>query len=377
MKIGIVTQSFFPVRGGVSQNVFHSADELQRRGHDVTVITARFTPFDHEHDQGLRVRRIGYNVSLPVNGTNVCVTVGRDLRGQVAALEHRYGFDLVNIHLPYEPFLPLAAMRALHCPIVGTFHSNTATGRNTVFDVARNFWKPVFARLNGRIAVSEQARRFINQYFPGDYRIIPNGVDTKRFSPTIAPIPSLPRHDGPTVIMIGRLTPRKGVSYIIKAWPQVMAQVPNARLVIVGGGFLQRRYQLEVAPSVRESVKFTGYASEHELPQYYAAADICCFPSTGAESFGIVLIEAMASGKPIVASDIPGYNRVLTNDKEGVLVAPRDPQGLAQALVGLLQDPERQKRYHTTGLATAQQYSWTKIVDQLEAYYQEILGQTK
>lgn len=374
MKIGIITQSFFPVRGGVSQNVYHSAHELQQRGHDVTVITARFTAFDHEHDHGLRVRRIGFNVSLPVNGTNVCITVGRNLGQQVTALEHRYGFDIAHVHLPYEPFLPLAAMRTLRCPIVGTFHSNTATGRNMVFDVAHGLWKKTFDRLDGRIAVSEQARRFINQYFPAEYEVIPNGVDTSRFSPQVKPIESLPRHDGPTVVMIGRLTPRKGVSYLIHAWPTVVKTIPNARLVIVGGGFLQRRYQAQVDPAVRQTVRFTGYATEGELPRYYAAADVCCFPSTGAESFGIVLIEAMASGKPLVASDIPGYNRVLTNDKEGILVPPRDPKAIADALIGLLGDHARQKRFTEAGLVTSQQYSWPRVVDRLEMYYAKVLA---
>lgn len=373
MKIGIVTQSFFPVRGGVSQNVFHTANELQRRGHSVTVITARFTAFDHEHDHGLTVARLGVNVNLPVNGTNVCVTVGRRLGQQLERLEHRHRFDLVHIHSPHEPFLPLAALRHFRCATVGTFHSNTATGRNFLFDHFGSLWRPLLRHLGGRIAVSEQARRFINQYFPAAYRVIPNGVDQSRFNPAVKPLTKLVGKPGPVVVFIGRLTPRKGINYLLQAWPMVIAQVPTARLVIVGGGYRQRWYEAQVPPVARSSVQFTGYASEAELPRYFASADVCCFPSTGAESFGIVLLEAMASAKPIVATDIPGYNRVLTSDQEGVLVPPRDVPALAKALFPLLADQSRQRRYGQVGLKTAARYSWPNIVDQIESFYREIL----
>ncbi|MFC1662736.1 glycosyltransferase family 4 protein [Patescibacteria group bacterium] len=377
MKIGIVTQSFFPVRGGVSQHVYHTANELKNRGHQVTVITANYTPFDSEHDHGLDVIRLGLNVTIPANGSYAHFTVGRHLRRKLQLIQKNKQFDIVHIHTPLDPILPLLATKTFTCPKVGTYHTSTATGHNIIYDYFSRLWRNSHKKIDGNIVVSKNAREFINQYFPGDYHIIPNGVDNKRFNPTNQPLPGIRQNNDPLIVSIGRLSPRKGIRYIVAAMPHVIDKIPRARLVVVGGGFLKTYYQNMVLPRLKDRVRFTGYATESELPQYYAAADICVFPSTGAESFGIVLIEAMAAGKPVIASNIPGYNAVVSHDRDGFLTQPRNPKALAQALVDLLNDKERQRRYINQGLKTAEKFSWENVVDMLEKLYREIISAKK
>ncbi|MFH0952072.1 MAG: glycosyltransferase family 4 protein [Patescibacteria group bacterium] len=377
MNIGIVTQSFFPVRGGVSQHVFHTADELRRRGHQVTVITTNFTPFDHEHDHDLDVVRLGFNVTVPSNGSYSHFTVVSRLEKRLRQIEKDRQFDIVHIHCPLDPILPYNAAKTFSCPKVGTFHASTANERSFWYDYFSWYWRPNFKRLDTLLAVSSRARQFANKYFPGDYKIIPNGVDIKRFTADGEPQPGVRQGNDPVIMCIGRLSPRKGIRYFISAMPYIVKEIPNAQLVVVGGGFLMSYYKGFILPSVRQNIRFTGYATEAELPRYYSAADICCFPSTGAESFGIVLIEAMASGKPVIASAIPGYDGVVTHEHDGFLVPPKQPKLLARAIIDLIKDPDRQKRYIAEGLKTAEQYSWDRVVDQLEEAYQQTIEKKK
>jgi len=209
------------------------------------------------------------------------------------------------------------------------------------------------------------------KYFPGDYRIIPNGVDIDRFHPDIPPLEEF--SDGrPNILFVGRFDPRKGLKYLLQAFPYILSRIPEARLIIVGRGVLKSLYKYYADSKVREAIHFAGYISPEMLPQYYATADVFVSPAIGQESFGIILLEAMASKKPIVASNIPGYRLVLTPNQDSLLVPPKNPQRLAACIIKLLKDPKLRETLGENGRKKALQYSWNRIARQIDSYYYEV-----
>jgi phosphatidylinositol alpha-mannosyltransferase len=182
-------------------------------------------------------------------------------------------------------------------------------------------------------------------------------------------------YDGtPRILFVGRFNePRKGFKYLLRAMPLIHQQFPDARLLVVGGAKPEQFEGLMDRYGVR-NVDFVGLASPEELPRYYASCDLFCAPSTSGESFGIVLLEAMASGRPVVAGDIPGYRSVMTNGKEGLLVAPKNPQSLALGIVRLLSDTALRERLSAAGRATANRYDWPEIAHRVLAVYERAIG---
>lgn len=384
MKIAIVSQPYYPIPGGVTEHVWHLGKELERRGHAITVITGGGLPDDH---RGLRVLTIGKQVPVMLNGANVHVTLGWRMRTKLRSIEKREHFDLVHIHSPLDPFLPLAASQSMHAPKVGTYH--TYRERSPLFDLFPGYFGNALHKLSAHIAVSKSAASFVQKYYPDTaFHIIPNGIDTKRFTPTperrerksavwgfttdAQPFPQF--RDGTfTLLFVGRIDPRKGARYLFAALPLIAKQLPSFRLLVVGSGWMRNVYDKFILPELLHSVHFTGYVSPEELPRYYRSADVYCSPATGGESFGIVLLEAMASGLPIVASDIEGYHDVVENGKEGLLVPPKSPRHIAEAIVRLARNHEERSRIAAAGREKALQYDWKKVTDQVEEVYGEVL----
>ena len=177
------------------------------------------------------------------------------------------------------------------------------------------------------------------------------------------------------MLFVGRLEKRKGLKFLLRAWPMVLERQPNARLVVVGRGRPLEGYRRFAARQgwSPDDVVFAGYVSSEDLPRYYQSCDVFCAPNTGQESFGIVLLEAMAAGAPIVASDIPGYRDVVSDGVEGLLVEPRNPGAVADALCRLLGNPELRASMRRAGQAKAQQYDWPRVATQVLDYYFEVL----
>jgi phosphatidylinositol alpha-mannosyltransferase len=254
---------------------------------------------------------------------------------------------------------------------VATFHAFRSS--SPWYTAFKPYMTYMVSRLDARIAVSVPARDFVNQYFHGPYDIIPNGIDVERFR-DVAPFPWA--SDGtPRILFVGRYNePRKGFKYLLRAMPLVQEQFPEARLVVVGRGKPASFETLMERYGVR-NVDFVGMASPTELPRYYASCDLFCAPSTSGESFGIVLLEAMAAGRPVVAGDIPGYRSVMTGGREGMLVPPRQPESLALALVRLLADAPLRARLSLAGKETAGRYAWPQIAVRVLAVYERALRQ--
>lgn len=370
MRIGIVSQSYYPRYGGVTEHVHHTAVELRRRGHQVTIVTSRFRRGEAPSD--CEVERIGYNLLIPFNGAFVDLAVGIRLRRQFRGLLRRHRFDLVHTHAPLVPTLPLIAVETAECPQVGTFH--TTSGPSRLIEAFRGPLARRMARLDARIAVSETARDFVAQYFPGDYVVIPNGVDTDRFHPDVAPFAEWRDPARVNLLFVGRLDPRKGVQVLLDAMPEVVARTRGrARLLVVGDSYLRRRFEASVAPATREHVRFLGHVSSRDLPRWYATGDVFVSPALGHESFGIVLAEGMAAGRAVVASDIPGYRSVVQPGVNGLVSPPGDVAALADTLAGLVEDAGRRAELARQGRTRALEFAWPRVTDRIEAVYRDVL----
>jgi phosphatidyl-myo-inositol alpha-mannosyltransferase len=237
---------------------------------------------------------------------------------------------------------------------------------------AKSMLGPLFNRLHGKIAVSGPARDFVGRYFPGEYRVIPNGIDYARFATRLEPIDRF-EDDRLDVLFVGRLEKRKGLEHLLRAWPVVHRAMPNARLLVVGGGRRLDGYRRWVRSRGWGEVHFVGHVSQHDLVRYYQTSDVFCAPSTGQESFGIVLLEAMAAGRAIVASHIPGYAEVVDDGVEGLLVEPKSAKALAGGLIRVLGDADLRRRMGDRGREKAAAYDWSRVAGRVLSYYEETI----
>jgi phosphatidylinositol alpha-mannosyltransferase len=256
---------------------------------------------------------------------------------------------------------------------VGTFHAFARS--NVGYYYGKPLLKRYVRRLHARIAVSVPARDFVERYFPGEYRVVPNGIDLKRFDHA-TPLPEF--SDGMfNILFVGRLEYRKGLGYLLRAFEQLKPLYPNLRLIIVGDGPLRRWYSNFLARKQLQDVVLAGYVPEDEKPRYYASCDIFCSPATGDESFGIVLLEAMAAGRPIVATNIDGFRGVVSHGREALLVDRKSKRQLAYALETLINGPQIRDDLARQGRETVQQYDWERVVDQVADVYQQARSQFK
>ncbi len=369
MKIALVSPYDYPYPGGVTNHISHLNEEFTRLGHAVTILA----PSSLAERQVLtpHLVKMGSVVRVPANGSEARITLSLRLSGRVKRFLRVERFDVIHLHEPFMPVLPLTVLRHATTLTVGTFHSSW-DGR-----VARLYGNPLLRRmakrLNGRIAVSTRARDFVQSNFPGEYEIIPNGIAIDEFGANVKPFPELA--DGKiSILFVGRLEQRKGFTYLLRAFGQLKAEFPNLRLIVVGAYSEKtgRRFDGFLRKSGILDVLMVGRASTADLPRFYRSCDIFCAPSTGGESQGIVLLEAMASGKPVVASSIEGYRSVLHHGQEGLLVPPKDPAALVTALRTLIVDPELRDQLGARGLETARQYSWSTIAERILAYYETL-----
>ena len=327
------------------------------------------------------VTKLGWAVPIPWNGSIARIAVSPLLARQTRAVLEREQFDVIHLHEPLAPALPLTTLhvlKGLDAVSVGTFH---AFALNKLISMPRFAYasgqvllQRYFHRLDGRIAVSSAAYQFASHYFPGEYQIIPNGVDLHRFSVLAEPLPQFA--DGKlNILYLGRIEPRKGLKYLLHAIPQVRACYPQTRFIIASDGPQRSHYEQLVRRQGWPDVVFTGFVPSEELPRYYASCDLFCAPSTGSESQGVVLLEAMASSKPVIASNIDGYRDVIRNGTDGILVPPRESEALAEAICRLLGDATLRATMGASGREHAGEFSWPRIASRIVAYYQVLIEQ--
>ena len=367
MKLALVSPYDYASPGGVNAHIEQLAQEFVRVGHNVWIIAPASGPMIVP--EGIRFVRLGTPVPVPSGGSIARLSVSLWLLRKVRDLLKEEQFDVIHLHEPLTPLLPWLILQCSRTVNIGTFHA--FHGRSKVYPVAKRPLRRWFNRLHGRIAVSPAACGFVERHFHGDYSIIPNGIDVDRFATPAEPIPEF--DDGKVnILFVGRLEKRKGLKYMLKAYSRLKWAHPEARLIVVGRGTPDRDSHRILAEHGLEDVVFRSGVSNDDLPRYYQAADIFCSPATGKESFGIVLLEAMASGKPIVASNIEGYAAVVRNGVEGMLVPPRNDLALAEALQTLLEDPDLRSEMGRAGRERAQGFSWETVASRVLDYYEEV-----
>ena len=364
LKIGIVSPYGYPHPGGVNEHVRFTYEAMRRMGHDVWIITSKY---GRERESEGHVIRLGTGWAAPANGSVGRVTLGLRFKRQAREVLEAHRFDILHFHEPFVPFLSPTVLDASETVNIATFHA--FGGFSPSYWIGSKVTGRLAARLHGRIAVSGAARHFINRYFPGEYRIIPNGVDLDRFA-SAEPFEEL--RDGTlNILFVGRFEERKGLIHLLKAYHRLRKRKVDARLLVVGAGPKEREYRRYVGLRGIRDVEFLGRVDDADKVRYFASADIYCAPNTGQESFGIVLLEAMAAGVPIVASDIHGFKRVVERNVQGILVEPRNPRALAAALYALARDPDLRDEMGEAGRQRAPEFTWDRVTERIIDYYYE------
>ena len=366
MKVGLVSPYVYPLPGGVTQHVRYLYENLRLRGHDVRILTS---------SHGLQrasegdVIRIGKGFSVPTNGSVGTLTVSFRFIAQVQDVLERERFDLLHFHEPLVPFLSPIVLQQSRSVNIATFHAYA--GFSPAYELGSRLMAPYVDRLHGRVAVSAAARHFIDRYFPGDYKVIPNGVDVLRYERAV---PIARWQDGtPNLLFVGRHEPRKGLLDLLKAFRILRRSGYECRLLIVGSGPQEREARRYVATRRLGDVEFLGRVSDDEKAQLFRTADVFVAPATGRESFGIVLLEAMAAGTAIVCSDIHGYKGVVRRGEQALLVPPRDPAAIAAAVARLLADAALRADMAASGRARAREFSWERVTAKVDDYYSFVI----
>jgi phosphatidylinositol alpha-mannosyltransferase len=366
LRIALVTEYYYPHLGGVCEHVHFFAREARRRGHHVDVITSHIPGAEEQP----HVIRLGRSQPVYANGSQARITLGWHLRRDMRRVLRQGKYDIVHVHSPLTPILPILAIEEADCPVVGTFH--TYFDRSLGYTLGRRFFQRRLDMLSAAVAVSNSTTVALNRYFDADWQIIPNGIDTDVFHPSVAPPPGMSR-DVPTVLFLGRFDPRNGLSTLIDSFRRVKAKGNRgrqARLVVVGDGPLREHYYKQ-ANGDRDIV-FVGAVLEGR-PSYYAHSSVYACPTTKA-SFGITLLESMACETPVVCSDILGFRDVVMNEREALMVPCGDRDALADALVRVLDDEGLAIELGTTGRQNSLEYSWTRVTSRVLDVYQTVLG---
>jgi phosphatidyl-myo-inositol alpha-mannosyltransferase len=379
MKIGIVSSYFYPWYGGITEHVYYQYRELKRRGHDVRIIT----PFNGGGmlDSTGDLIRIGKPIPMLLNGSAVKIPLlmnGKSVAEHILSTER---FDILHLHQPLFCVLSYAFLRrirerkrlGLPVPkVVGTFHAYGGRTEKFLINRLKFYFRQFRSDFDHHIAVSGVSRDFIYPVLPADYSIIPNGVDLERFSPKGERIPAFD-DDAFNILFVGRLEPRKGLTALMRSVPLIPRYSDKKyRLIVAGNGLLTNYYRRRLPREAARNVIFTGAIPFEDMPSYYRSAQLFCSPASFGESFGIVLIEAMAAGLPIVAGDNEGYRKVIRHGQSGVLVDPRDPNALAATIGTLMNSTSLRSALSEFSLNESKKYGWSGIIDMIENIYLQL-----
>jgi phosphatidylinositol alpha-mannosyltransferase len=358
----------FDVPGGVQFHVRDLAEVFIAEGHEVSVLA----PADEDARVPDYLTSCGRAVPVRYNGSVARLTFGPVTSARVTRWLERGDFDVIHLHEPVTPSVSLMALWAAEDPVVATFH--TANLRSRAMHAANPLLRSSLEKIRARIAVSEDASTTVSLHLGGETYIIPNGVHVRRFS-SAAPRPEWRGSpEGPTLAFLGRVDePRKGLQVALDALPTVLESFPRLRLLVAGpgdAGDLLRR----VEPRVASAVEVLGAVSDPDKAALLRSVDAYVAPHLGGESFGIVLVEAMAAGAPVVAADLPAFVRVLDGGRTGAVFRTGSASALADTLVALLSDPQHRAVLRAAGLARAQAFDWSRISRQVMAVYETVIA---
>ncbi|MEU2157545.1 glycosyltransferase family 4 protein [Streptomyces sp. NPDC019396] len=371
MRIGIVCPYSWDVPGGVQFHIRDLAEHLIRLGHQVSVLA----PADDDTPLPPYVVSAGRAVPVPYNGSVARLNFGFLSAARVRRWLHDGTFDVIHIHEPASPSLGLLTCWAAQGPIVATFH--TSNPRSRAMIAAYPILQPALEKISARIAVSEYARRTLVEHLGGDAVVIPNGVDVDFFA-TAEPTAEWQggstsgEAGGDTIGFIGRIDePRKGLPVLMKALPKILAERPDTRLLVAGRGD-EEEAVASLPAEMRSRVEFLGMVSDEDKARLLRSVDVYVAPNTGGESFGIILVEALSAGAPVLASDLDAFVQVLDQGAAGELFANEDADALAAAAVRLLGDPARREELSARGSAHVRRFDWSTVGADILAVYETV-----
>jgi phosphatidylinositol alpha-mannosyltransferase len=370
VKVGIVCPYSWDFPGGVQAHIRDLAEALITLGHEVSVIA----PADDDDALPPYVVPAGRAVPVPYNGSVARLSFGLVSVARVRRWLRDGEFDVLHVHEPATPSLSLIACWSAVGPMVGTFH--TSTTRSRAMAATSSILQTAIEKLSARIAVSEAARQTLVDHMGGDAIIVPNGVAVASFAGEDT-LPGWPRPGG-TLGFLGRLDePRKGFAVLLAALPAIVDQVPGVQVLVAGPGDADDALA-RVPAELRDRVHLLGRVSEADKARAYRSVDVFVAPNTGGESFGIVLLEAMASRAPVLASDIDAFRQVLDDGEAGAMFHNEDPSSLAKEAVVLLEDPVRRETLRDQARVVAQRYDWETVArDVLRVYETVAVGGEK
>ncbi|MEU4213311.1 glycosyltransferase family 4 protein [Streptomyces sp. NPDC026206] len=377
MRIGIVCPYSWDVPGGVQFHIRDLAEHLIRLGHEVSVLA----PADDETPLPPFVVSAGRAVPVPYNGSVARLNFGFLSAARVRRWLHEGDFDVIHIHEPTSPSLGLLSCWAAQGPIVATFH--TSNPRSRAMIAAYPILQPALEKISARIAVSEYARRTLVEHLGGDAVVIPNGVDVGFFAGA-EPKPEWQSEEarssgkgdggrrGGTIGFIGRIDePRKGLPVLMRALPKILAERPGTRLLVAGRG--DEEEAVAALPSgMRANVEFLGMVSDEDKARLLRSVDVYVAPNTGGESFGIILVEALSAGAPVLASDLDAFAQVLDRGAAGELFANEDADALATAALRLLGDDARRAELSERGSKHVRRFDWSVVGADILAVYETV-----
>ncbi|MEH3141123.1 MAG: glycosyltransferase family 4 protein [Mycobacterium kyogaense] len=367
MRIGMVCPYSFDVPGGVQSHILQLAEVMHAAGHEVSVL-APASP-DAETSLPDYVVSGGKAIPIPYNGSVARLRFGPATHRKVKKWLQQGDFDVLHLHEPNAPSLSMLALNIAEGPIVATFH--TSTTKSLTLSVFEPILRPMHEKIVGRIAVSDLARRWQMEALGSDAVEIPNGVDVASFA-TAPMLEGYPR-PGRSILFLGRFDePRKGMSVLMGALPAVVRRFPDIEVLVVGRG--DEAELRETAGPLAGHLRFLGQVDDKQKAAAMRSADVYCAPNTGGESFGIVLVEAMAAGTAVVASDLDAFRRVLDDGRGGRLVAVDDSAELAAGLIEVLADDARRARYIECATELVQRYDWSVVALQIMRVYETVAG---
>jgi phosphatidylinositol alpha-mannosyltransferase len=360
VRVALACPYAWDAPGGVQVHVGQLAGELREREHDVLVLAPAL---GSTRDDGVAI--VGRAIRVPYQGTVAPICPSPLSVRRIARALRSFRPDVVHAHEPLAPSTAMFATISSPAPVVATFHAHAE--RSLLLDVAAPLLRPVWRRLAVRVAVSEAAAGFVTGRLAiGDgVRIVPNGVDVDLFAKA-EPHPGLP--PGRRILWVGRLDRQKGFPVAVRAFAELAGELPDVWFVVVGEG-RDRQAVANVPGEIRRRILMVGSVSHQALPAYHAAADVFVSAALGQESFGLVLVEAMAAGVPVVATAIPGYREVARDGVDALLVPPGDPRALAGAIRRVLAEPATAAGLAGAGRARAESFRWSAVVSRLEDAY--------
>jgi phosphatidylinositol alpha-mannosyltransferase len=365
MRIGMVCPYSFDVPGGVQSHVLQLAEVMCAHGHHVSLL-APSSPHVELPDY---VVSGGRAVPIPYNGSVARLRFGPATHRKVKRWLAEGDLDVLHLHEPNAPSLSMLALNIAEGPIVATFH--TSTTKSLTLSVFEPILRPMHEKIVGRIAVSDLARRWQMESLGSDAVEIPNGVDVGSFAS--APLLDGYPRPGKSVLFLGRFDePRKGMALLLGALPTLVKRFPDIEILVVGRG--DGDELREDAGKLARHLRLLGQVDDAQKASAMRSADVYCAPHIGGESFGIVLVEAMAAGTAVVASDLDAFRRVLVDGKAGRLVAVDDAPALAAGLIEVLENDDTRRHYIDAAAAAVRRYDWSVVGRQIMRVYETVAG---